>query len=168
MIDIRELSTHHNAEIVVADKQNVPEEYLVSGSAAALFNVAKYYSEKYANDEKLVFTAGAASNGKPGICRGAPCHSGHAGIDIDLRYMDSRGRPLGGDGTGDTAYARADIGRTNFLIAVFKDNGHPYAYTGDESRFGRPDNSSKSRDGTEKVHRHHLHVGLTPPKSRRK
>lgn len=129
--------------------------------------MAKYYSEIYQNDDKLVFTAGAASTGKAAVgCKGPgiPCHGGHAGVDIDLRYMDPNGKPLGGDGTGDTAYARADIGRTNFLVEVFKNNGHPYSYTGDDSRFGRPDDSPKFRDGLEKVHRHHLHVGLTKPK----
>lgn len=164
VIDIRALSQHHNAEFIVADNQKVPEEFLKPGSATALFNVAKYYSEFYKDDDKLVFTAGGASNGKTGICDGAPCHSGHAGIDIDLRYMNSSGKPI----TGDDAYSSADVGRTNFLVAVFKDNGHPYSYTGDDSRFGRSDDTPKNRDKTEKVHRHHLHVGLTPPKSKRK
>jgi len=162
VIDVRKLSQHHNAEFIVADGQNVPEEFLSTESATALFNVAKYYSEVFRDDDKLVFTAGAASNGKPGVCGKSPCHSGHAGVDIDLRYMGSDGRPI----QGDTAYANADIGRTNMLIATFKDNGHPTSYTGDNSRFGQPDKSPKYRDNTEKVHRHHLHVGRTRPKSK--
>lgn len=76
--------------------------------------------------------------------------------------MDSNGKPL----KGDLAYQYADVGRTNFLIAAFKDNGHPTSYTGDHSRFGQPDKSPKYRDATEKVHRHHLHVGITKPKNK--
>ncbi len=162
MIDVRELSQHHNAEFIVAGGQNVPEEFLSTSASSALFNVAKYYSEQYANDDKLVFTAGAASSGKPGNCGGKPCHSGHQGNDIDLRYMDSNGKPI----QGDSAYQSADVGRTNFLIDVFKDNGRPVFYTGDDSRFGRPDDSPKYRDATEKVHRHHLHVGVSKPKKK--
>lgn len=164
VVDVRALSGHHNAEFIVADGQNVPEEFLKTGSATALFNVAKYYSEVYPNDDELVFTAGAARTGRPGICKGSPCHGGHAGVDIDLRYMGSDGRPI----QSESAYATADIGRTNFLVKVFQDNSHPYSYTGDDSRFGRPDDSPNYIDGAEYVHRHHLHVGLTKPSNKPK
>jgi RHS repeat-associated protein len=58
VIDIRELARHHNARFIVADGQNIPEEYLNTDAAMNLFNVAYDYSKLYPNDEKLVFTAG--------------------------------------------------------------------------------------------------------------
>ncbi|MBK9164167.1 MAG: RHS repeat-associated core domain-containing protein [Acidobacteria bacterium] len=159
-IDVRKLSQHHDAQFIVADGQKVPEEYLSVNAAGSLFNIAELNHQKYSNDEKLVFTAGNASDGKPGNCNGKPCHGGHKGNDIDLRYMDSSGKPL----QGDNAYKNADVGRTNWLIDAGKAFGFPYSYTGDETRFGRPDNTPKSRSPTEKVHRHHLHIGKTAPR----
>jgi RHS repeat-associated protein len=161
-IDVRKLSQHPDAQFIVADGQNVPEEYLSVNAAGSLFNIAELYHQEYSNDEKLVFTAGNASDGKPGNCNGKPCHSGHKGNDIDLRYMDSSGKPL----RGDTAYKNADLGRTNWLISAGKAYGFPHSYTGDETRFGRPDNTPKSRSATEKVHRNHLHIGKTAPKKK--
>lgn len=162
-IDVRALSRHHNAEFLVADGQNVPEEFLSTYVSAVLFNVAKAYSEAVPNDEKLVFTAGSASNGKPGICGGQPCHKSHqGGRDIDLRYMDGNGKAL----QGDNAYKDADINRTNWLIKAFSENGFSNNYTGDNSRFGQPDKSPKYRDANEKVHRHHLHVGISKSKGK--
>ncbi len=161
-IDVRALSQHHNAEFLVADGQNVPEEFLSTYASAVLFNVAKAYSEAAPDDEKLVFTAGNASNGKPGVCGGKPCHGGHKGGDIDLRYMNSRGQALQGTNT----YKNADLNRTNWLINAFSDYGLKYAYTGDDSKFGQPDDSPKSRDTLERVHHHHLHVGITKPKGK--
>ncbi|MCV4713900.1 hypothetical protein OFC05_27940, partial [Escherichia coli] len=87
----------------------MPEEYLSVNAAGSLFNIAELYHQIYSSDEKLVFTAGNASDGKPGNCNGHPCHSGHKGNDFDLRYMDSSGKPL----QGDNAYKKADVGRTN-------------------------------------------------------
>jgi hypothetical protein len=156
MIDVRELSRHPAAKFIVADGQNVPEEFLSSKSAAALFNVAQSYSEIYPSDEILVFTAGSVSNGKPGTCGGAPCHATHQqGSCIDIRYMDDNGKSI----KGDSAYKSAGIERTLWLIKTFGKDGFNKIYTGDDTRFGLPDNTPKSRDAVEKVHRHHLHVG---------
>ena len=159
MVDVRRLSQHHNAEFIVANGQAHPEEFLSTASARDLFNVAKSYSETFAGDEKLVFTAGSESNGKPATgCQGPgrPCHAGHKGHDIDLRYMGSNGKPV----QGNTAYQVADVNRTNWLINAFRIKGLPNSYTGDESRFGRQDKSPKAIDKREYIHRHHLHAGL--------
>ncbi len=159
-IDVRELSTHHDAQFIVADHQNIPEEFLSVNAAGNLFNIAELYSQEFKDDDKLVFTAGNLANGKP--CPG--CHSGHRGNDIDIRYMGKDGKPL----TGDNAYKNADVNRTKWLINAGKSFGFLYPYTGDDGRFGLPDRSPKWRDDTEKVHRHHLHIGKTAPRVRKK
>ena len=156
MIDVRDFSKHPAANFIVADGQNVPEEYLSPRAAASLFNVAQKYSETYASDVKLVFTAGSASNGKPGICGPKPCHKSHQqGSCVDIRYMSGSGRDL----TGLTAYKNADVGRTIWLIKAFGKDGFTKILTGDNSRFGLFDNSPSSMDGLEAIHQHHLHVG---------
>ncbi|MCV6005526.1 hypothetical protein OFO99_39415, partial [Escherichia coli] len=65
-IDVRKLSQHPYAQFIVAGGQNVPEEYLSVNAAGSLFNIAELYHQIYSSDEKLVFTAGNASDGKPG------------------------------------------------------------------------------------------------------
>lgn len=156
MIDVRDLSRHPAAKFTVADRQNVPEEYLSPKAATSLFNIAQKYSETYASDNKLVFTAGSASNGSPGNCGGQPCHTSHRqGSCVDIRYMNSSGQDI----TGFTAYKDADVERTVWLIKTFGKDGLTKVYTGDDTRFGLFDDSPKTMDKIEKVHRHHLHVG---------
>jgi hypothetical protein len=156
MIDVRDFSGHPAAKFVVADGQNVPEEFLSTKAAASLFNVAQKYSETYLSDVKLVFTAGSASNGKPGMCGTEPCHKSHQqGSCVDVRYMNGNGQDI----KGDTAYSFADVGRTVWLIKAFGNDGLTRVYTGDNSRFGLPDSTPKSRSALEVVHRHHLHCG---------
>lgn len=155
MIDVRDLSTHPAAKFLVADGQSVPEEFLSVKSATSLFNVAQKYSETYTSDVKLVFTAGSSSNGSPGTCGGKPCHSSHQqGICVDLRYMSGSGKDIKGLG----AYKTADVERTVWLVKAFARDGLTIVYTGDDTRFGLPDNTPKYMDGVEKIHRHHLHV----------
>lgn len=162
-IDVRELSQHDDARFIVAGGQNVPEEFLSVNAAGSLFNISELYHQEYSTDDKLVFTAGNASDGKPGNCGGKPCHSGHRGGDIDLRYMDPNGNAL----RGDNAYKNADVGRTKWLINAGNEFGFNYSYSGDETRFGRFDRTPTYRDRTEKVHRHHLHIGRTAPKKKK-
>lgn len=163
MINVRELSSHPCAKFIVADGQNVPEEYLSAKSSAGLFNIARAYNEVYASDNKLVFTAGSASSGSPGICttkKGKkPCHDSHQkGSCVDLRYISGNGKDL----TGDDAYKNADVQRTVWLIKEFGKIGFPIVYTGDDGKFGLPDNSPKYIDGLEVVHRHHIHIAYKP------
>ena len=156
MIDVRDFSSHPAAKFIVADGQNVPEEYLSPRAAASLFNVAQKYHETYPNDVKLVFTAGSSTNGNPGICAGVPCHSSHQqGSCVDVRYMGIGGT----DVKGDTAYLSADVPRTVWLIKAFGKDGLTKYYTGDNTRFGFPDKTPKSRSNTEVVHRNHFHCG---------
>ena len=90
------------------------------------------------------------------MCGGAPCHATHQqGSCIDIRYMDDNGKSI----KGDSAYNSASIERTLWLIKTFGKAGFNKIYTGDDTRFGLPDNTPKSRDAVEKVHRHHLHIG---------
>lgn len=139
MIDVRNFSAHPAAKFIVADGQNVPEEYLSPRAATSLFNVAQKYSEIYANDVKLVFTAGSASNGKPGLCGTEPCHASHQqGSCVDVRYMGGNGQ----DVKGDTTYLSADIERTVWLIKAFGKDGLTKVYTGDNTRFGLPDKTT--------------------------
>ncbi len=156
MIHVRELVSHPATKFIVADGQSVPEEYLSPRAAASLFNVSEKYSETYPNDEKLVFTAGSASNGKPGICGSEPCHRSHQqGSCVDIRYMDGNGKDI----KSDAAYQSADINRTVWLIRAFAKDGLTKAFTGDNTRFGLPDTTPKTRSQNERVHRHHLHCG---------
>ena len=156
MIDVRDFSGHPAAKFIVADGQNVPEEFLSPRAATSLFNVAQKYSETYASDVKLVFTAGSASNGKPGICGTEPCHKSHQqGSCVDVRYMGGSGNDI----IGDTAYLSADVGRTVWLIKAFGKDGLTKVFTGDNTRFGLPDATPKGRGDVEVVHRHHLHCG---------
>lgn len=156
MIDVRDFSGHPAAKFIVADGQNVPEEFLSPRAATSLFNVAQKYSETYASDIKLVFTAGSASNGKPGLCGTEPCHKSHQqGSCVDVRYMSGNGQDI----KGDTAYLSADVERTVWLIKAFGKDGLTKVFTGDNTRFGLPDATPKSRGATEVVHRHHLHCG---------
>ncbi|NJM53128.1 MAG: hypothetical protein HC846_06885 [Blastocatellia bacterium] len=156
MIDVRDFSGHPAAKFIVADGQNVPEEFLSPRAATSLFNIAQKYSETYPSDVKIVFTAGSASNGKPGICGAEPCHRSHQqGSCVDIRYMSSGGKDI----KSDTAYKEADVPRTVWLIKAFGKDGLTKVYTGDDTRFGLPDKTPKSRSDTEVVHRHHLHCG---------
>jgi hypothetical protein len=156
MIDVRDFSGHPAAKFVVADGQNVPEEFLSTRAATSLFNIAQKYSDVYASDVKLVFTAGSASNGKPGMCGTEPCHKSHQqGSCVDVRYMNGNGQDL----KGDAAYSSASVERTVWLIKAFGKDGLTKVYTGDNSRFGLPDSTPKSRSALEVVHRHHLHCG---------
>ncbi len=156
MIDVRDFSNHPAAKFIVADEQNVPEEFLSTRAATSLFNVAQNYSETYTSDLKLVFTAGSASNGKPGMCGSEPCHKSHQqGSCVDIRYMSESGADI----KGDSAYSSADINRTVWLIKAFGKDGLTKVFTGDNARFGLPDSTPKSRSALEVVHRHHLHCG---------
>jgi hypothetical protein len=47
------------------------------------------------------------------------------------------------------------------MIKAFAKENFTEFYTGDDTRFGQPDDS-KGIDSTEVVHRHHLHVGYKP------
>ncbi len=97
-IDVRELSQHHDAQFIVADHQKIPEEFLSVNAAGTLFNVAELYSQTFKDDEKLVMTAGNMANGRPCTnSNGTPCHGGHKGDDIDLRYMGVDGKVLAGE-----------------------------------------------------------------------
>jgi hypothetical protein len=156
MIDVRDFSGHPAAKFVVADGQNVPEEFLSPRAATSLFNIAQKYSEIYTSDVKLVFTAGSASNGKPGMCGTGPCHKSHQqGSCVDIRYMNGNGQDL----QGDSAYSSANVERTVWLIKAFGKDGLTKVFTGDNTRFGMPDATPKSRSALEVVHRHHLHCG---------
>jgi len=155
MINLRALSAHHDANFVVADGQNVPEEFVSSNTAGHLFTVTRNYGKEFPGDEKIVFTAGSASNGRPGNCNGAPCHRGHQGNEMDFRYMGENGRPL----RGDDAATSADLRRTEFLIRNFRNTGFAESFTGDTDRLG----SSPASARTERIHRNHLHIGVPAP-----
>jgi len=138
--------------------QNIPEPYLSSNAASALFNAGIVYKSYYPDDEKLVFANGNAENGRPCVrSDGSPCHGGHQGNDIDIRYMGKKGKAL----VGTSAYKNADVERTKFLIRYFNLVGFPESYTGNTSKFG----SSPADSGTESVHRNHIHVGIVDLKA---
>jgi RHS repeat-associated protein len=158
MIDIRDLSRHHDAKFIVANGQRVPEEFLSTNTATYLFAVAHNYARAYPNDEELVYTAGSASDGHSGICPNGPCHSGHDGNEIDLRYMSANGRPL----QGDNVYLNADLERTRYLMGEFAGSGFPEAFTGDTARF----RSTPADRRTERIHHNHLHIGVLNPAPR--
>jgi hypothetical protein len=159
MIDVRDFSGHPAAKFVVADGQNVPEEFLSPRAATTLFNVAQKYSEVYPSDTKLVFTAGSAGNANPGVCGPKDCHKTHQqGSCIDLRYVGSNGKDL----KGSTAYLNADQERANWLIKAFGKEGFTEIFTGNDTLFGLPDKNPKSISGREEVHNNHLHVGYKP------
>src|SRR5262249_16227775 len=94
MIDMRNLSDHHDSGFDVADGQAHPEEYLDVARATALFNVSVQYADAYPSDSPLVFTAGSTDTGEPGKdASGNYVHTSHRnGANIDMRYMGKNGK----------------------------------------------------------------------------
>ena len=153
-MNLESLLSHRDSNFTsVAMYQGIPEPYLSIKAAVALFNVGSLYKDRFAGDQKLVFTNGNGADGKP--CShpdGRPCHSGHRGGDADLRYMDGEGHPL----VGMSASARADGTRTRFIVESFKRMGFCESFSGDPQRLGTLPASA----GNKKLHRNHLHVGV--------
>jgi len=156
-IDLNELSQHHDANFFVAKDQVIPEEFLSTNAAAALFQGAYSYGRDHPGDSKLEFTAGDQSNGKGCVyANGKSCHATHDGGNaIDLRYMDKNGNPI----KDPNAYNLADPDRMKSLIAQFNSNGFNAVYTGNQSKFGLNQISSR----TAGIHRNHVHFANNRP-----
>jgi hypothetical protein len=132
MVNVVEMSGHHDAQFISQQTKGQEENYLKSPQAASLFNVALGYHAEYPADSKLMFTAGTTENGTSaryvsGPRAGDLIHPGH-NLSIDLAYMDSAGRPTG--------ISHADWARTSSLIRLFDSSGMHYAITANPSRFG--------------------------------
>jgi RHS repeat-associated protein len=157
MINLRDLSSHHDAQFIVADGQSRPEEFASTQASTALFNIAYEYHQNHPDDDKLVMTASVESTGKPATgCKGPgiPCHSPrHNGNSLDLRYMNGKGRAVH---NGKYSVNDADVGRTKELVEAFATYGMTEKFTGNQSKFGFPTTTT----GTEGIHKDHLHVGV--------
>ncbi|MFM8440715.1 MAG: RHS repeat domain-containing protein [Acidobacteriota bacterium] len=153
-IDMETLLAHHDSRVSsVARSQNIPETFLSSDAATALFNIGIRYREKFPEDSKLVFTNGNTSSGGPCVYpSGRPCHLGHRGNDFDLRYMGPDGEAI----IGGSAFKSADPARNRFLIKAFRALGFHESFSGDSAIFGT--NPASKR--TERIHANHLHIGV--------
>jgi hypothetical protein len=157
MIDMREVSKHHDAEFVVKPGSGPRyEPYLNARTGSALFNVAYQYSQLYPDDEKLMMTAGSRADGTP-----APIHRSHQqGNNVDLRYMGTDGKTV----QSQVASELADVGRTKKLLELFKGQsaGLDNVITGNPPRFGLPDIQSQ---GLKNQHKNHMHHQRNYPKT---
>ena len=89
-IDLNQLAAHHDAKFIIAQGQNIPEEFLSARAAATLFLVAHIYSRGRPQDLLLVFTAGNLQTGKGCVYNsGKPCHASHDGGNAN-RYSIHR------------------------------------------------------------------------------
>ncbi len=170
MVDVREVSKHHNAAFVFeaarlgpCTKANGCEPYLSAKSASALFNVALRYMALYTRvglrDAKLSMSSGSFYDGTTDR-KSKGSH--RRGNNIDLRYMGSNGLVL----KGDKASQLADVGRTKKILELFRNENADLdsMITGHPARFGLQDLSEKLKS----IHRNHLHMQKTYPAVRRK
>jgi RHS repeat-associated protein len=159
MINVRDLSQHHDSNFDVANGQAHPEEFLDATRASALFNVAFEYGEAYPSDGPLVFTAGSTATGEPAKgANGRYLHQSHwLGKNIDLRYMGWDNQAL----SGDNAVERAEEDRTRFLQRAFAEQeaGLGAMLTGDQGLFGLPPISA----ALEQEHGSHMHFQSNYP-----
>lgn len=153
-VNVDSLLSHPDSKVAsVAMTQGVPEPYLSSRAATALYNLGVRYRARFPNDGNLVFTNGNASNGAPCVyASGRSCHSGHRGGDMDLRYMDAQGQSL----IGMSASLSADPKRTRFIVNYMKANGFPESFSGNSATLG----TNPASPGTARLHRNHLHIGI--------
>ena len=141
--DLRRLTNHPDANFEIKFSAN---SFLMLNNAAAFFNTAEQYHEAYPSDAKLFVTdAGIATGGVFGK------HKTHdLGRSIDVRYLDSNGRPL----QGDTAAKNADMSRIGRLVDVAEGQGFGQNYSARPKDFG----TLYAND-----HENHLHIGTTKP-----
>jgi hypothetical protein len=166
MIDVSAMAGHPDARFGVA-LQPHPEGYLDAPRAAALFNVAAQYRNLYANDGKLIFTAGSAATGAPATDEdGEYVHekTHFNGSNIDMRYMGNNGQAL----QSGTAASDADVDRTQVINELFRrQNANLGAMlTGDPGRFGL----APYDPHVQNIHLTHMHFQNTypgPPKAKK-
>ncbi len=156
LIDARKLGSHSDSSFTVKE-DNLGEDFLSPTAAAALFNATAETNLEFPGSPRVVMTAGSTATGGSAIKR----RTHGDGVNIDIRYMDSRGYSL----QGDSASENADIGRMKFLFDVFsrQNAGLGSALTGTPTRFGfEPYNPAGQRR-----HRDHVHFQRTYPSLRR-
>jgi RHS repeat-associated protein len=155
VVDVSVIAQHHDSNFLIGP-QTVEENYLNPQAAAALFNVAGDYGTAigHGRDGKLVFTAGSAATGGPGVnpVTGQPLHQSHqGGANIDMRYMGANGQSL----IGNNAASTGDINRNRAIMNLFHNAGAGLgaALTGDPQRYGL----AAISQGLQRIHRNHMH-----------
>ena len=159
LINIADLVNHPDANFESIQTPGREENYLGIGQAAALFNVAEAYGQKYPNDDPLVFTGGSTATGGSALdANGNPIHQSHRnGANVDLRYMGDQGTAL----SGATAAANGNVERNNYIISQFAGQNANLgaALTGDPARYGL----GPIPAGLQQVHATHMHFQNTYP-----
>jgi hypothetical protein len=159
LINAADLAQHPDANFESIQTPGREENYPGVNQAAALFNVAAAYGEKYPNDDPLVFTGGSTATGGSALdANGRPIHQPHRnGANVDLRHMGDDGTTL----TGGTAAANGNVERNQFIINSFagQNANTGAALTGNPARFGL----GPIPAGLQQIHSTHMHFQNTYP-----
>ena len=159
LINAATLAGHADANFESIQTAGREENYLGVAQAAALFNVAEAYGQKYPNDDPLVFTGGSTATGGSALdANGRPIHQSHRnGANVDLRYMGDAGSSL----TGGTAAANGNVERNEFIMSQFAGQNANLgaALTGDPTRYGL----GPIPAGLQQIHHNHMHFQNTYP-----
>jgi RHS repeat-associated protein len=159
LINVVTLADNADANFGSIQTAGREENYLGLSQAAALFNVAVAYGQKYPDDEALVFTGGSTATGGSALdANGQPIHRSHRnGANVDLRYMGDDGTSL----TGRTAAANGNVERNEYIMSQFAgQNANLGAtLTGDPARYGL----GPIPAGLQQVHQNHMHFQQNYP-----
>jgi len=165
LINVAALADHPDANFESIQTAGREENYLGVSQAAALFNVAEAYGQKFTNDDPLVFTGGSTATGGSALdANGVAIHQSHRnGANIDLRYMGDDGASL----TGATAAGNGNVDRNQFIINQLAGQNANVgaALTGDPARYGL----GPIPADLQRIHGTHMHFQNTyppPPKAK--
>jgi|GEM_PF-754967 len=159
LINVATLAGNADANYESIQTRGREENYLGVSQAAALFNVAAAYGQKYPNDDPLVFTGGSTETGGSALdANGQPIHRSHRnGANVDLRYMGDEGTAL----IGRTAAGSGDVERNEYIMSEFTaQNANLGAtLTGDPSRYGL----GPIPAALQQIHQNHMHFQQNYP-----
>jgi hypothetical protein len=159
LINVATLAGNADANFESIQTAGREENYLGLSQAAALFNVAAAYGQKYPDDDELVFTGGSTATGGSALdANGRSIHQSHRnGANVDLRYMGDDGTTL----TGHTAAANRNVERNEYIMSQFAgQNANLGAtLTGDPARYGL----GPIPAGLQQIHETHMHFQQNYP-----